>query len=82
MKKPLAEKLRPKSLREIVGQEHILGKSCLLANLIKNGDIPSMIFYGPPGTGKTTTANIIAEKTSKKLFKISRYTLSIYTLGI
>ncbi len=74
---PLAEKLRPKNLKDIVGQEHILGKSCLLSNLIKNGNIPSLIFYGPPGTGKTTTANIIAEKTNKRLFKINATTASL-----
>lgn len=74
---PLAEKLRPKTLKDIVGQEHILGKSCLLSNLIKNGNIPSLIFYGPPGTGKTTTANIIAEKTNKRLFKINATTASL-----
>ena len=74
---PLAEKLRPKILKDIVGQEHILGKSCLLSNLIKNGNIPSLIFYGPPGTGKTTTANIIAEKTNKRLFKINATTASL-----
>lgn len=77
MEKPLAEKLRPKSLKDIVGQEHILGKSCLLFNLIKNGNIPNLIFYGPPGTGKTTTANIIAEKTNKRLFKINATTASL-----
>ena len=59
--KPLAEKMRPTSLDDFVGQQHILGKGKLLRRLIEAKRVPSVIFYGPPGTGKTTLARIIAE---------------------
>ena len=59
--KPLAEKMRPTSLDDFVGQQHILGKGKLLRRLIEAKSVPSVIFYGPPGTGKTTLARIIAE---------------------
>lgn len=61
--KPLAEKLRPASLENFVGQQHILGEGKLLRRLIQAKKVPSCIFYGPPGTGKTTLARIIAEST-------------------
>ncbi len=61
--KPLAEKLRPASLEDFVGQQHILGEGKLLRRLIQAKKVPSCIFYGPPGTGKTTLARIIAEST-------------------
>ena len=57
MYQPLAEQLRPTSLDEVFGQEHILGKGAVLRRLIDSGKIPNMIFYGPSGTGKTTVAN-------------------------
>src|SRR5688572_17596625 len=57
---PLAERMRPKSLDDLVGQEHLTGKGSVLRNAIERGKIPSMILWGPPGTGKTTIANIIA----------------------
>lgn len=60
---PLASRMRPKTLEEFVGQEHLLGEGKILSRLIDNDQIPSMIFYGPPGVGKTTLASIIAEKT-------------------
>lgn len=60
---PLASRMRPKSLSDFVGQEHLLGEGKILNRLISNDQIPSMIFYGPPGVGKTTLASIIAEKT-------------------
>lgn len=61
--KPLAEKMRPTSLDDFVGQQHILGEGKLLRRLIQAKKVPSCIFYGPPGTGKTTLARIIAETT-------------------
>ena len=60
-KKPLAERMRPNTLDNFVGQKHILGKGKLLSRLIDAKRVPSVIFYGPPGTGKTTLARIIAE---------------------
>lgn len=64
---PLASRLRPKTLEEFCGQEHIVGKGCLLYRAIKADRISSVIFYGPPGTGKTTLAKIIAN-TTKSIF--------------
>ena len=58
---PLADSVRPKTLDEVVGQKHILGKGRPLRNIIEGGHIPNMIFYGSSGIGKTTVANIIAD---------------------
>ena len=77
MYRPLADKLRPEDLNEVVGQEHILGKSGMLRRVIEFGNIPNMIFYGPSGTGKTTVANIIAKRTNRKLYKLNATTASI-----
>lgn len=74
---PLADLMRPKSLDEVVGQNHILGKDKLLYKLLKSGTIPNMIFYGPSGTGKTTVANIIASNVGKKLYKLNATTASV-----
>ena len=76
MYQPLAEILRPKTLDEVYGQEHILGKGAVLRRLIDSGKIPNMVFYGPSGTGKTTVANIIAEKTNRTLYKLNATTAS------
>ena len=54
--RPLADELRPRTLDDVVGQSHILGKGGLLRRIIESGKIPNMIFYGPSGTGKTTDA--------------------------
>ncbi len=63
-KSPLAERMRPQSLAEIVGQEDILGKGKLLESMLGSGTLPSLILWGPPGTGKTTLARILARSTS------------------
>ena len=77
MAAPLAERLRPKTLQELIGQEHLTGKGSVLRNSIENGKIPSMILWGPPGVGKTTIANIIA-----KTLDVPFYTLSAISSGV
>ncbi|MGL4336385.1 MAG: AAA family ATPase, partial [Turicibacter sp.] len=69
--KPLAELIRPKTLDEVVGQQHLIAKNQILRNLIEVNHIPNLIFYGPSGTGKTTIANIIASISNKKIYKIN-----------
>ncbi len=71
MASPLADRIRPKSLDDIVGQKHILSEDKPLRNMIEDGNITNLIFYGPSGTGKTTLAEIIAGKTNKKLHKLN-----------
>ncbi len=68
---PLATRMRPRSLEEFVGQEHILGLGKLLRRAIEADRLPSVIFYGPPGSGKTTLARVIAEMTHAKFVRIS-----------
>jgi putative ATPase len=74
---PLAERLRPKTLHELIGQEHLTGKGSVLRNSIENGKIPSMILWGPPGVGKTTIAHIIAQT-----LHVPFYTLSAISSGV
>ena len=76
MYQPLADLLRPQTLDDVFGQEHILGKGAVLRRLIDSGKIPNMIFYGPSGTGKTTVANIIAKQTNRTLYKLNATTAS------
>ena len=76
MYQPLAELVRPQTLDEVYGQEHILGKGAVLRRLIDSGNIPNMVFYGPSGTGKTTVANIIAKQTNRTLYKLNATTAS------
>ena len=76
MYQPLADILRPQSLSEVYGQDHILSEGAILRRLIDSGNIPNMIFYGPSGTGKTTVANIIAKQTNRTLFKLNATTAS------
>ena len=76
MYQPLADLLRPTTLDEVYGQEHILGKQGVLRRLIDSGNIPNMIFYGPSGTGKTTVANIIAKQTNRTLYQLNATTAS------
>ena len=70
-KTPLAERLRPAGLNELVGQEHLLGENGVLRKVITGGNIPSMILWGPPGVGKTTIANIIANEVKSPFFRLS-----------
>lgn len=76
MYQPLADVLRPKTLDEVCGQEHILAPDGLLRRILSSGNVPNMIFYGPSGTGKTTVANIIAAQTHRKLCKLNATTAS------
>ena len=76
MYQPLADLLRPSTLDEVYGQEHILGEGAILRRLIDSGNIPNMVFYGPSGTGKTTVANIIAKQTNRTLYKLNATTAS------
>ncbi len=76
MYQPLADLLRPTTLDEVYGQEHILGQGAVLRRLIESGNIPNMIFYGPSGTGKTTVANIIAKQTNRTLYQLNATTAS------
>ena len=77
MRTPLAKKLRPQTLDEIVGQEHILGEGCTLRKIIENDTLGSIILYGPAGTGKTTIAEVIANSTSREFVRINATSASI-----
>lgn len=68
---PLAEKLRPQTLEEYIGQEHLVGTNAILRHAIESGNIPSMILWGPPGVGKTTLAHIIANQLNRPFFTLS-----------
>ncbi len=68
---PLADKIRPTSLTDVVGQSHLIGKNRPLSRIIESGRIPNMIFYGPSGVGKTTVARIIAESANMRLHKLN-----------
>lgn len=76
MTAPLADRIRPKNLDEVVGQKHLLGEGKILRGIIESGHIPNMIFYGPSGVGKTTVARIIAERSGMRLHKLNATTAS------
>ena len=71
MKAPLAERLRPKTLKDYIGQEHLVGKDGMISKIIQQQRLPSMIFWGSPGIGKTTLAQIIANEINRTFYKIS-----------
>jgi len=73
---PLADLMRPQTLDHVYGQDHILAPGAVLRRLIDSGKVPNLVFYGPSGTGKTTVANIIAQKTNRKLYKLNATTAS------
>ena len=76
MAAPLADRLRPQNLDDLVGQRHLLGEGKALRRIIESGEIPNMIFYGPSGIGKTTLASIIAKQTKRSLYKLNGTTAS------
>ena len=76
MKTPLADRIRPQSINEVVGQHHLLDEGKVLRRIIESGEIPNLIFYGPSGVGKTTVANIIAGISGKKLYRLNATTAS------
>ena len=77
MNQPLAERMRPKTLDDYMGQQHLVGEGAVIRRMIESGNIASFILWGPPGVGKTTLARIIAEQT-----KVPFYTLSAVTAGV
>ena len=77
MNEPLAARLRPEDLDDIVGQQHLIGEGKVLRKIIENDRIPSMIFWGPPGVGKTTLASVIARKTKASFINFSAVTSGI-----
>jgi len=77
MPTPLAETLRPQTLDNYIGQQHLVGKNAILRRSIESGNIPSMILWGPPGVGKTTLANVISNTLNKEF-----YTLSAVSSGV
>ncbi len=77
MSRPLADKARPTSFDDMVGQEHLVSENGVLRRMVESGHISNMIFFGPPGTGKTTAANIIAERSGMTLRRLNATTASL-----
>ena len=74
---PLADRLRPETLDDMVGQAHLFGKNGVVRKMMESGRVTNMIFYGPPGTGKTTAANIVAKQSDMTLYKLNATTASL-----
>lgn len=77
MSKPLADRMRPDSINEMVGQQHLIGEGMALRQILESRNIPNLIFYGPSGVGKTTLAEIIAKTTEKKLYRLNATNTSL-----
>lgn len=77
MYQPLADKIRPQTLDDVVGQTKLLRPNGVLRRIVESGQIPNMIFYGPSGVGKTTVASIIAKQTERKLYRLNATTAAI-----
>ena len=74
---PLAERLRPTSLDDYIGQRHLVGDGAVLRRVIESGRVPSMIFWGPPGVGKTTLAYIISKQVTRQFYVLSAVTSGV-----
>lgn len=74
---PLASRLRPGSIEEVIGQKHIMGEGKVLSSMIRNRKLLNMLFYGPPGTGKTTVARLLADLTDRQIFMLNGSTDSL-----
>jgi len=75
--RPLAERMRPKTIKEFLGQEHIMGEDKFLSSVVRGGDLPSMILWGPPGTGKTTLSRILAKSAKAEYVELSAVTSGV-----
>lgn len=77
MSKPLADRMRPETIEQMSGQQHLIGEGMALRQILDSGTIPNLIFYGPSGVGKTTLAEIIAKKTEKRLYRLNATNTSL-----